>query len=177
MLYRIRISTTLFLILILCGILQIGSNGLSFWAFRDGQNNIYRVDQSSQQLSTLTESRAAMLQASTMLNKAGTLAALSYPPNEVRAMVDDVKQNLSQGEALFQGFMALQLMSESDKALQEQTAKSFTTWHEMLAHQVAWLCRKRRTSSMPTMKAGARILSAMWRRRKAKARTIMRAPR
>ncbi|HED1422105.1 TPA: Tar ligand binding domain-containing protein [Kluyvera georgiana] len=139
MLYRIRISTTLFLILILCGILQIGSNGLSFWAFRDGQNNIYRVDQSSQQLSTLTESRAAMLQASTMLNKAGTLAALSYPPNEVRAMVDDVKQNLSQGEALFQGFMALQLMSESDKALQEQTAKSFTTWHEMLAHQVAWL--------------------------------------
>lgn len=139
MLYRIRISTTLFLILILCGILQIGSNGLSFWAFRDGQNNIYQVDQSSQQLSTLTESRAAMLQASTMLNKAGTLAALSYPPNEVRAMVDDVKQNLSQGEALFQGFMALQLMSESDKALQEQTAKSFTTWHEMLAHQVAWL--------------------------------------
>ena len=139
MLYRIRISTTLFLILIICGILQIGSNGLYFWAFRDGQNNIYRVDQSSQQLSTLTESRAAMLQASTMLNKAGTLAALSYPPTEVRAMVDDVKQNLSQGEALFQGFMALQLMSESDKALQEQTAKSFTTWHEMLAHQVAWL--------------------------------------
>lgn len=32
---RIRISTTLFLILILCGILQIGSNGMSFWAFRD----------------------------------------------------------------------------------------------------------------------------------------------
>lgn len=139
MLYRIRISTTLFLILILCGILQIGSNGLSFWAFRDGQNNIYQVDQSSQQLSTLTESRAAMLQASTMLNKAGTLAALSYPPNEVRGMIDDVKQNLSQGEALFQGFMALPLMSERDKALQEQTAASFTTWHEMLAHQVAWL--------------------------------------
>lgn len=75
MLYRIRISTTLFLILIICGILQIGSNGLSFWAFRDGQNNINQVDQSSQQLNTLTESRAAMLQASNMLNKAGTLTA------------------------------------------------------------------------------------------------------
>ena len=90
MLYRIRISTTLFLILIICGILQIGSNGLSFWAFRDGQNNIYQVEQSSQQLNTLTESRAAMLQASTMLNKAGTLTALSYPPGEVRSMIDDV---------------------------------------------------------------------------------------
>ncbi|EQP53245.1 methyl-accepting chemotaxis protein IV [Escherichia coli HVH 74 (4-1034782)] len=30
---RIRISTTLFLILILCGILQIGSNGMSFGHF------------------------------------------------------------------------------------------------------------------------------------------------
>ncbi|BBQ83351.1 TPA: HAMP domain-containing protein [Kluyvera ascorbata] len=139
MLYRIRISTTLFLILIICGILQIGSNGLSFWAFRDGQNNIYQVEQSSQQLNTLTESRAAMLQASTMLNKAGTLTALSYPPGEVRSMIDDVKQNLSQGDALFKGFMALPLMSEHDKTLQAATATAFTNWHEMLAHQVAWL--------------------------------------
>ena len=139
MLYRIRISTTLFLILILCGILQIGSNGLSFWAFRDGQSNINQIDQSSQQLNTLTESRAAMLQASTMLNKAGTLTALSYPPDEVRSIVDDVKQNLSQADALFQGFMALPLMSEHDKELQAQTATTFTAWHEMLAHQTAWL--------------------------------------
>ncbi|HAT1572200.1 methyl-accepting chemotaxis protein [Kluyvera cryocrescens] len=139
MLYRIRISTTLFLILIICGILQIGSNGLSFWAFRDGQNNIYQVDQSSQQLNTLTESRAAMLQASTMLNKAGTLTALSYPPTEVRSMIDDVKQELSEADALFKGFMALPLMSAHDKALQSQTEKTFTAWHEMLAHQTAWL--------------------------------------
>ncbi|MGL5698676.1 MAG: Tar ligand binding domain-containing protein, partial [Kluyvera sp.] len=139
MLYRIRISTTLFLILIVCGILQIGSNGLSFWAFRDGQSNIYQVDQSSQQLNTLTESRASMLQASTMLNKAGTLTALSYPPNEVRSMMDDVKQSLSQGEVLFQGFMALPLMNDHDKDLQSATAKSFTAWHDMLTHQVSWL--------------------------------------
>lgn len=41
---RIRISTTLFLILILCGVLQIGSNGLSFWAFRDGFQNLNQVE-------------------------------------------------------------------------------------------------------------------------------------
>ena len=35
--------TTLFLILILCGVLQIGSNGLSFWAFRDGFQNLNQV--------------------------------------------------------------------------------------------------------------------------------------
>ncbi|MFJ2975132.1 methyl-accepting chemotaxis protein [Kluyvera sp. NPDC087067] len=139
MLYRLRISTTLFLILILCGFLQIGSNGLSFWAFRDGQNNIYQVDQSSQQLNALTESRASMLQASMMLNKAGTLTALSYPPGEVRGMVDEVKQELSKADALFKGFMALPLTNVRDKELQNQTAKTFSAWFDMLSHQTAWL--------------------------------------
>ena len=46
---RIRISTTLFLILILCGILQIGSNGMSFWAFRDDLQRLNQVEQSNQQ--------------------------------------------------------------------------------------------------------------------------------
>ena len=41
---RIRISTTLFLILILCGILQIGSNGMSFWAFRDDLQRLNQVE-------------------------------------------------------------------------------------------------------------------------------------
>ena len=47
MLNRIRISTTLFLILILCGVLQVGSNGLSFWAFRDGYQNLQEVETSN----------------------------------------------------------------------------------------------------------------------------------
>ena len=78
MLNRIRISTTLFLILILCGVLQVGSNGLSFWAFRDGYQNLQEVEASNQQRSALAQTRAVLLQASTALNKAGTLTALSY---------------------------------------------------------------------------------------------------
>lgn len=62
---RIRISTTLFLILILCGILQIGSNGMSFWAFRDDLQRLNQVEQSNQQRAALAQTRAVMLQAST----------------------------------------------------------------------------------------------------------------
>lgn len=70
-----------------------------------------------------------MLQASTMLNKASA-AALSYPPTEVRSMIDDVKQELSEADALpCLKFMALPLMSAHDKALQSQTEKTFTAWH------------------------------------------------
>ena len=66
---RIRISTTLFLILILCGILQIGSNGMSFWAFRDDLQRLNQVEQSNQQRAALAQTRAVMLQASTALNR------------------------------------------------------------------------------------------------------------
>ena len=58
---RIRISTTLFLILILCGVLQIGSNGLSFWAFRDGFQNLNQVERSNQQRAALAQTRAVLL--------------------------------------------------------------------------------------------------------------------
>jgi hypothetical protein len=57
MLNRIRISTTLFLILILCGVLQVGSNGLSFWAFRDGYQNLQEVETSNQQRALLAQTR------------------------------------------------------------------------------------------------------------------------
>ena len=155
MLNRIRISTTLFLILILCGVLQVGSNGLSFWAFRDGYQNLQEVETSNQQRSALAQTRAVLLQASTALNKAGTLTALSYPPDEVRSIVGDVKQNLSQADALFQGFMALPLMGEHDKELKAFTAqeavsekqkalnvamkKNFDVWYGDLDHQATWL--------------------------------------
>ncbi|EED0863799.1 hypothetical protein AAG23_000952 [Escherichia coli] len=51
---RIRISTTLFLILILCGILQIGSNGMSFWAFRDDLQRLNQVDHLSSRVAVFT---------------------------------------------------------------------------------------------------------------------------
>ena len=87
---RIRISTTLVLILILCGILQIGSNGMSFWAFRDDLQRLNQVEQSNQQRAALAQTRAVMLQASTALNKAGTLTALSYPAEQASRLTQAV---------------------------------------------------------------------------------------
>ena len=51
---RIRISTTLFLILILCGILQIGSNGMSFWAFRDDLQRLNQAAHLSSRVAVFT---------------------------------------------------------------------------------------------------------------------------
>lgn len=104
---RIRISTTLFLILILCGILQIGSNGMSFWAFRDDLQRLNQVEQSNQQRAALAQTRAVMLQASTALNKAGTLTALSYPADDIKTLMTTARASLTQSTTLFKSFMAM----------------------------------------------------------------------
>lgn len=98
---RIRISTTLFLILILCGILQIGSNGMSFWAFRDDLQRLNQVEQSNKQRAALAQTRAVMLQASTALNKAGTLTALSYPADDIKTLMTTARASLTQSTTLF----------------------------------------------------------------------------
>lgn len=136
---RIRISTTLFLILILCGVLQIGSNGLSFWAFRDGFQSLNQVEQSNQQRAALAQTRAVLLQASTALNKAGTLTALSYPPDDIKSLMAIARESLAQSGSLFNSFRAIEANTPEGKALQEATEKSFTQWHSDLEHQATWL--------------------------------------
>lgn len=136
---RIRISTTLFLILILCGILQIGSNGMSFWAFRDDLQRLNQVEQSNQQRAALAQTRAVMLQASTALNKAGTLTALSYPADDIKTLMTTARASLTQSTTLFNSFMAMTAGNEHVRALQKETEKSFARWHNDLEHQATWL--------------------------------------
>lgn len=126
---RIRISTTLFLILILCGILQIGSNGMSFWAFRDDLQRLNQVEQSNQQRAALAQTRAVMLQASTALNKAGTLTALSYPADDIKTLMTTARASLTQSTTLFKSFMAMTAGNEHVRGLQKETEKSFARWH------------------------------------------------
>ena len=139
MLNRIRISTTLFLILILCGVLQVGSNGLSFWAFRDGYQNLQDVEASNQQRSALAQTRAVLLQASTALNKAGTLTALSYPPDDIKALMATARDSLKQADAQFKAFAAQATGSEKEKALKTAMKKNFEVWYSDLDHQATWL--------------------------------------
>ena len=139
MLNRIRISTTLFLILILCGVLQVGSNGLSFWAFRDGYQNLQEVETSNQQRSALAQTRAVLLQASTALNKAGTLTALSYPPDDIKALMVVARSSLKQADAQFKTFTAQEAVSEKEKTLKVAMKKTFDVWYGDLNHQATWL--------------------------------------
>lgn len=172
---RIRISTTLFLILILCGILQIGSNGMSFWAFRDDLQRLNQVEQSNQQRAALAQTRAVMLQASTALNKAGTLTALSYPADDIKTLMTTARASLTQSTTLFNSFMAMTAGNEHVRALQKETEKSFARWHNDLEHQATSLesnqlsisslrrCRNHRMRLTLTLRPGSWRSTMCWK--------------
>ena len=167
---RIRISTTLFLILILCGILQIGSNGMSFWAFRDDLQRLNQVEQSNQQRAALAQTRAVMLQASTALNKAGTLTALSYPADDIKTLMTTARASLTQSTTLFNSFMAMTAGNEHVRALQKETEKSFARWHHVLEAASAQSQRNYHISALVFISmiivAALYISSALWWTRK-----------
>lgn len=139
MLNRIRISTTLFLILIVCGILQIGSNGLSFWAFRESTGHLEELEKSNHQRSALMQTRTALLQASAALNKAGTLTALSYPPDDIKGLMSEAKADLQDADGRVKEFLAIPALSEEGTKLQAATKAAYEAWHGDLAHQATWL--------------------------------------
>ena len=136
---RIRISTTLFLILVLCGLLQVGSNGLSFWAFRDGVQNVSQIEHSNHQRTLLMQSRAVMVQATTALNKAGTLTALSYPPDEIKALMTRARDNMKLADASIAELLALPAITKTGNALKSETKERYSAWRNDLEHQATWL--------------------------------------
>lgn len=136
---RIRISTSLMVLMVICGVLQIGSNGLSFWAFRDDNQNLKMVEASNHQRDTLTQTRAALLEAGTVLNRAGTLTALSYPPEEIKALMTTARSSLKQADMLFAQFMDIQALTEEGQQMKASAEQSFKTWRDDIDHQATWL--------------------------------------
>ena len=136
---RIRISTTLFILLIVCGLLLVGSNGLSFWAFRDGFQHLEQVEKSNHQRNTLAQMRAVLLQTSTSLNKAGTLTALSYPPDDIKGLMSSARSNLQLATAQLKEFDAIEAISPEGEKLKAQAKTTYGTWMSDLEHQATWL--------------------------------------
>ncbi|MBS0846984.1 methyl-accepting chemotaxis protein [Citrobacter sp. JGM124] len=136
---RIKISTTLFIILVICGVLQIGSNGLSFWASHDDYQNLKMVESSNQQRELLTQSRAALLQAGGALGRAGTLTALSYPVEDVKRQIVLARENLKQATAYFAQFSESVSADNNDAEMITSAQQSFTGFEAALAKQISWL--------------------------------------
>ncbi|WP_337261617.1 MULTISPECIES: methyl-accepting chemotaxis protein [unclassified Serratia (in: enterobacteria)] len=121
---RIRISTSLFLLLLTFCLMQLISTGLSYTASRSDHHNLNLISQGSQQRDALSLSWVSLLQARNTLNRAGTRAALKVPQEQVNALMGSARSSLLKADLYFNQFLALpseqQQLTASTKASYER---------------------------------------------------------
>ncbi|ANI31615.1 methyl-accepting protein IV [Yersinia entomophaga] len=136
---RIRISTSFFLLLMMICSIQLISSGLSFTAFRADNQNLNRVDLSSQQRDALSLSWVSLLQARNTLNRAATRAALNVPQEKVNELMGNARSSLQKADLYFNQFLAVPRVDASAVELTDATQASYQNLRAALRELIVFL--------------------------------------
>jgi len=136
---RIRISTSLFLLLLTFCVMQLISTGLSYSAFRSDNQNLTIITLGSQQRDALSLSWVALLQARNTLNRAGTRAALKVPQEQVNLLMGNARSSLQKADLYFNQFLAVPRVSDRERQLTEHTQASYDQLRSALRELIGFL--------------------------------------
>ncbi|MGI1758355.1 methyl-accepting chemotaxis protein [Serratia marcescens] len=136
---RIRISTSLFLLLMTFCVLQLASSGLSYSAFRSDNHNLDIITLGSQQRDSLSLSWVSLLQARNTLNRAGTRAALKLPQEQVNELMSSARSSLQKADLYFNQFMAVERNSEQQSQQTATTKASYERLRGALRELIGFL--------------------------------------
>ncbi|TQI81111.1 methyl-accepting chemotaxis sensory transducer with TarH sensor [Serratia fonticola] len=136
---RVRISTSLFLLLLTFCVMQLVSTGLSYTASRSDNHNLNLITLGSQQRDALSLSWVSLLQARNTLNRAGTRAALKVPQEQIDALMGNARSSLQKADLYFNQFLAVSRNSEQEQQLTETTKGSYERFRSSLRELIALL--------------------------------------
>ncbi|CAI0750670.1 methyl-accepting chemotaxis protein [Serratia quinivorans] len=136
---RIRVSTSLFLLLMTFCVMQLATSGLSYTAFRSDNHNLNLITLGSQQRDALSLSWVSLLQARNTLNRAGTRAALKLPQEQVNALMGNARSSLQKADLYFNQFLAVPRNSEQEQQLTATTKASYDRLRNTLRELIGFL--------------------------------------
>lgn len=136
---RIRVSTSLFLLLMTFCVMQLATSGLSYTAFRSDNHNLNLITLGSQQRDALSLSWVSLLQARNTLNRAGTRAALKLPQDQVNALMGNARSSLQKADLYFNQFLAVPRNSEQEQQLTATTQASYDRLRNTLRELIGFL--------------------------------------
>ncbi|MGQ8773989.1 methyl-accepting chemotaxis protein [Serratia sp. NA_112.1] len=136
---RIRVSTSLFLLLMTFCVMQLATSGLSYTAFRSDNHNLNLITLGSQQRDALSLSWVSLLQARNTLNRAGTRAALKLPQDQVNALMGNARSSLQKADLYFNQFLAIPRNSEQEQQLTVTTKASYDRLRNTLRELIGFL--------------------------------------
>ncbi|MDC9588778.1 methyl-accepting chemotaxis protein [Xenorhabdus sp. XENO-10] len=117
MLGKLRISTSLYLLLMMFCVMQIISSGLSLGIIHTDQSYIEKIDLGTQRRDTLGLSWAALLQARNTLNKIAIAQKVGQPQSQIDAMEALLKSALNEADRNFAKFSSLPQMEKTDNSV------------------------------------------------------------
>lgn len=143
MLNRIKVVTSLLLVLGLFGILQMTSGGLFFNALKNDKENFTVLQTIRQQQSTLNGSWVALLQTRNTLNRAGIRYMMDVNKTGSGATVDDLlqiaKTSLQQAEGRWGEYEALPIDPRQSQESVGQLKRNYDILHGALSELIQLL--------------------------------------
>ncbi|MFI8415795.1 methyl-accepting chemotaxis protein [Serratia sp. NPDC078593] len=136
---RIRISTSLFLLLLSFCALQLISTGLSYTAFRSDNQNLNIITLGSHQRDALSLSWVSLLQARNTLNRAGTRAALKMPQPQIDALMGNARRSLEKADLSFKQYLAVPRTGEHERQLTAKTEARYQQLRSALQELIGFL--------------------------------------
>lgn len=143
MLKRIKIVTSLLLVLVLFGLLQLTSGGLFFNALKNDKENFTVLQTIRQQQSTLNGSWVALLQTRNTLNRAGIRYMMDQSNIGSGATVAELMQiasaSLKQAEKNWADYEALPRDPRQSEAASAEIKRNYDIYHNALAELIQLL--------------------------------------
>jgi Tar ligand binding domain homologue. len=151
MLNRIKIVTSLLLVLAIFGLLQLTSGGLFFNALKNDKENFTVLQTIRQQQSTLNGSWVALLQTRNTLNRAGIRYMMDQSNIGSGATVSDLMQiasaSLKQAEKNWADYEALPRDPRQSDAAALEIKRNYEIYHGALAELIQLWARGKSTPS------------------------------
>ena len=129
---HIRVSTCMFLLLIVFFVMQLVSSGLSLQAAHTDKLNFEQISNTAEQRDALSQSWSYLLQTRNTLNRAATRLALKQPQENITQLMSDAKASLKKAEEAYAAFLALPRRTEKAVALTAVNKASYQQLHDML---------------------------------------------
>ncbi|PWC17445.1 methyl-accepting chemotaxis protein [Brenneria corticis] len=136
---RIRISTCVFLLLMVFFVMQLVSSSFSFNGFRTDYQNFTQVNVGSQQRDELTMSWVALLQTRNTLNRAATRAARNVAQEQVSVLMTSARTYLAQADTHFKQYLAVPRITDKGVELTGNVQASYEKLQAALAELIVFL--------------------------------------
>ncbi|QUT13981.1 methyl-accepting chemotaxis protein [Rahnella inusitata] len=129
---HIRVSTCMFLLLLVFFVMQLVNSGLSLYAAHTDKTNFEQISNTTQQRDALSQSWSYLLQTRNTLNRAATRLALKQPQDNITQLMADAKASLKKAEDAYAAFLALPRRTEKAAELTAVNKASYQQLHDML---------------------------------------------